>query len=117
VADDEDGRVTRGRGQVRLDEGGDVGEHARRRAREAAVGGGGDAAAPPALVEAVDGDAARGEEAEEGVVPVDVVAVAVDEDDFGLGGAVIGLDGGGSSGLVMVRRDQRKHVIEITYQP
>lgn len=107
MAQDEDGRVARGGGQVRLDEGGDVGEHARRRAREAAVGGDGDAAAPAALVEAVDGDAARGEEAEEGVVPVDVVTVAVDEDELGFGGAVIGLDGGGG-GLVVVRWGPRE---------
>lgn len=116
MAEDEDGRVAGGGGQVRLDEGGDVGEHARRRAREAAVGGGGDAAAPAALVEAVDGDAARGEEAEEGVVAVDVIAVAVDEDEFGLGGAVIGLDGGGG-GLVVVHRGRDEACNRTTYQP
>jgi hypothetical protein len=52
------------------------------------VGGLRDRAAPAALVDAVDGDAARGERREEGVVAPEVVAEAVDEDQLGFGGAV-----------------------------
>lgn len=37
------------------------------------------------MVDADDEDAARGEGGEEGVVAVDVVAVAVDEEEFGDG--------------------------------
>jgi hypothetical protein len=36
------------------------------------------------LVEAVDGDGARGQVGEEVVVAVDVIVEAVDEDEFGL---------------------------------
>ena len=52
------------------------------RAGEAAVRGVLDAAAPATLVPGCDGDAAGGEGGEELEVAVDVVVVAVDEDEF-----------------------------------
>ena len=80
---------------MRGEEGGDVSDDTRGRAGEAAVGGRGDGAPPAALVEAVDGDGVRGEVAEEGVVAVDVVGIAVNEDYFGLDrGVGVGLQGG-----------------------
>lgn len=71
-----------------LDESRHVGQHARRGARLALVAGLLHAAPPPALVEAVDGDAALRQVREESVVPVHVVAEAVDQDHLGFRRAV-----------------------------
>lgn len=77
-----------------VDESHHVGQYLRRGAGEALLGGFAHGAAPAALVEAVDGDAGAGERREEVVVPVDVVAEAVDEDELGDGwGGVVRLRG------------------------
>jgi len=90
VAHDKDGELVRVVVEVRRDEGGHVGEDALGRARVAAVARVRDRAAPATLVDAVHGDATRGEGGKEAVVAVDVVAEAVDEEEFGFdwGGGV-----------------------------
>lgn len=93
-----------GGGELRGDEGGDVREHKCCRAREAAVGRLRDRAAPAALVEAVDFDALGSEIGEEVVVPVYVIAEAVDKNELGfhwtdgLGGDISDSVGGGGGG-------------------
>lgn len=93
MAHDEQGRRARLGGLSDVgEELGNVGQHLGRGAREAALGGLADGLAPAALVEAVDGDAGEGEGREEAVVSAQVVAEAVDEDEFGDGrGGVVGL--------------------------
>lgn len=83
-AEDEDGLLG---GELGGDESGDVGEDLRGRASEALVGGLGDALTPSALVEGEGLDGVGGEVAEEFFVAADVVAEAVDEDEFGFDGA------------------------------
>jgi hypothetical protein len=83
-AEDEDGLLG---GEFGGDEGYDVGEDLRRGTREALVGGLGDAFTPSALVEGEGLDVVGGEVAEEFFVAADVVAEAVDEDEFGFDGA------------------------------
>ncbi len=78
-------------GQLCADEGGHVGEHTRRRSRLALVAVLLHAPAPAPLIQPVDGDPALGEVGEEPVVPVDVVAEAVEHDHLGFDGT-IGLD-------------------------
>jgi hypothetical protein len=73
---------------MRGDEGGHVGQHLLGGASPAALGGLVNGAAPAALVEAVDGDAAFCEAREEVGVAVDVVAKAVDEEQFGFDRAI-----------------------------
>ena len=79
-----------------LDEVRDVGHDLGCFSREAALGGGRDGAAPAALVEGVYCEGAGGgEEGEEVLVAVQVVGVAVEEEDLGCwgGGGLGGLDG------------------------
>lgn len=97
VAHDKDGQVG-GLGDNRLGEGGHVGEDLRRGAGQATVARGLGGAAPAALVERVDGNAARAQGRKEGAVGIAVVAVAVEEDEVGGYGA-FGLykQGGGGS--------------------
>ena len=82
VAHEEEG----GRGgEVRFQDGGDVGEDEGGWAGEAALGGFAHGAAPSTLVERVYGYAAEGEVGEEFVVAVAVIREAVEEDKDGDG--------------------------------
>lgn len=84
VAHDEDRHL---RGELVLDEGRDVRDDLRGRARQATLRLLGRRLAPAALVEAEHLDAGLGQVREEVIVAIDVLAKAVDKDELGLDGA------------------------------
>lgn len=84
MAHDKEGHI--GRRELVLDKGGHVGDDLDSGAGQTSFRGLGDAAAPAALVPAKDLDALGSKRGEEVIVTVDVLAIPVDKDEFGLDG-------------------------------
>ncbi|RCI13930.1 hypothetical protein L249_8161 [Ophiocordyceps polyrhachis-furcata BCC 54312] len=97
VTHDEDRQTRRGRPlrirhrELVTYEGGDIGHYLGRRARQPLLPRLGDAPSPSPLIPRRDLDAVPGQQGEEVVVAVDVLAEAVDEDELGLDGDALGL--------------------------